>query len=149
MSANAETVPRTRIGPGPTVQWTPSVLVAKWSSGVVHDPGIFTLYTAQNSPFDATHCTSMCQAKAFSSKRSVATGFDQLIPSTQRRSSTVVVLLVQPFVPLFTAHINQSLGPRRTTVGVTMVWFSPLATNVGGLQEVGALPRTSSISFSV
>ena len=46
---------------------------------------------------------------------------DQLTPSVDRRNSTVVVLLVQPVVPLFTDHINQSPAPRLTTVGETMV----------------------------
>jgi len=55
------------------------------------------------------------------SAKSVATGVDQLIPSVDRRNSTVVVLLVQPVVPLFTDHINQSPAPRLTTVGETIV----------------------------
>jgi hypothetical protein len=81
----------------------------------------------------------MCQAETSGSVRSVVVGADHVTPSAERRSSTVVELLVQPTVPLFTDHINQSPRDRRTTVGETMVWLTPCTTSVGALHAVGSV----------
>src|ERR1700730_2154788 len=121
MSANSGSAPRWSTGPAAATQCTPSVLWAKCKADVVHDPGTLTLYVAQNSRRLGIHSTSICQAKAFVSAKSVGTALDQLIPSLDRRRSTVVAPPLQPSGPLFTAHINQSPGPRRTTLGEMML----------------------------
>src|SRR5215510_12883151 len=106
MSASSGIAPRRRMGAGYVFHDTPSALVARKSASVVHEPGTFPLNIAQYSCRDESHCTSRCQGYTPAWVSATVVGEVHTSPSVDRRSSTVVLLLVHPAPPAFTVHIS-------------------------------------------
>src|SRR5262249_40128736 len=86
----------------------------------------------QYSPAASTHATSMCQGETSGWSRETLRADDQCTPSADVRSSTVVVVAVQPAAPEFTDHMSQEPSARRTTAGETNMWFGARATATPG-----------------
>src|SRR5262245_56666622 len=96
MSASSGIAPRRRMGAGYVFHDMPSALVARKSASVVHEPGNLPLNSAQYSWRDGSHCTSRCQGYTPGCVRVTVVGEVHTNPSADRRTSTVVLLLVHP-----------------------------------------------------
>src|SRR6478672_11198809 len=148
MSRICSFAPFTSTGDGNVFQCTPSALTASRRRSVTQPPGCFSGYTAQYSPRDGIHCTSMCHANPSRSARDVVSGRVQCTPSTLRRSSTDVLMAPQPCAPELTLHISQSPAPRRTTLGDTIVWLGADTVSCGALHTTPSDERINQIWFS-
>src|SRR3569833_3513549 len=140
-SEKAGSAPACRSGYGKTFHVTPSGLVAKRRTFVMHVPPRLVLNTAQYSCRDGIHSTSMCHGYWPSLAICTGVGAPHARPSVECRTSTVVVAALHPSVPALTVHISQSPGPRRTTAGETARWFGTESTLTGVSQCVPAADR--------
>src|SRR5690349_504351 len=147
MSSNSGMAPRVSTGVGKIFQSTPSRLVARYNAGVLHVASTLLLNNAQYSPRSSIHCMSTCHGKNPLLARFVASGGDQCSPSTDRRSSTVVVVAVHPRLPL-TDSISHSFALRRTTVGEISSWLNARATSTREDQLMPSSDRRIHTTFS-
>src|SRR3954467_5632294 len=80
-SSNSGIAPRRRIGDRYVRHVAPSVLVARYSALVVHEPATLPLNMAQYSPRAGIHCTSRCHGNTPGCESEILDGDDPDISS--------------------------------------------------------------------